>query len=118
MEIYLKRVYDPASKEDGARILVERLWPRGVKKEGLKMDGWLKEVAPSTDLRKWFSHDPTKWKEFQKKYFEELNKNREALKPILKVLHKSNVTLLYSSKDTEHNNAICLKNYLEKHRKN
>lgn len=113
MKINLKRVYDPVSKEDGVRILVERLWPRGVKKEDLKMDEWLKEVAPSTNLRKWFSHDPTKWKGFKKKYFEELNENPEALEPILKALHKGSVTLLYSSKDTEHNNAVCLKNYLE-----
>jgi uncharacterized protein YeaO (DUF488 family) len=105
------------SKEDGLRILIERLWPRGVKKEDLKMDGWLKEVAPSTDLRKWFSHDPVKWMEFQKKYFEELDENQEALEPIFKALHKGSVTLLYSSKDTEHNNAVCLKNYLQEHTK-
>jgi uncharacterized protein YeaO (DUF488 family) len=78
------------------------------------MHEWLKEVAPSTDLRKWFSHDPAKWKEFQKRYFEELNKNSEALEPLIKALHKGTVTLLYSSKDTEHNNAVSLKNYLEK----
>lgn len=114
MKINLKRVYDPVSKEDGVRILIERLWPRGVKKEDLKMHEWLKEVAPSTDLRKWFSHDPVKWKEFQKKYFEELNKNSEALEPLIKALLKGTVTLLYSSKDTEHNNAVSLKNYLEK----
>lgn len=114
MKINLKRVYDPVSKEDGVRILIERLWPRGVKKEDLKMHEWLKEVAPSTDLRKWFSHDPAKWKEFQKRYFEELNKNSEALEPLIKALHKGTVTLLYSSKDTEHNNAVSLKNYLEK----
>ncbi|KIC73448.1 Uncharacterized protein YeaO [Candidatus Protochlamydia amoebophila] len=118
VKINLKRVYDPASKEDGLRILIERLWPRGVKKEDLKMDEWLKEVAPSTDLRKWFSHDPAKWKEFQKKYFEELDENQVALEPILKALHKNSITLLYSSKDTEHNNAVCLRNYLEKHKKN
>ena len=114
MKINLKRVYDPVSKEDGVRILIERLWPRGVKKEDLKMHEWLKEVAPSTDLRKWFSHDPVKWKEFQKRYFEELNKNSEALEPLIKALRKDTVTLLYSSKDTEHNNAVSLKNYLEK----
>lgn len=113
MKINLKRVYDPVSKEDGPRILIERLWPRGVKKEDLIMDEWLKDVAPSTDLRKWFSHDPAKWKEFQKKYFKELDENHEALEPILKALHKGRVTLLYSSKDTEHNNAVSLKNYLE-----
>lgn len=111
--IKLKRVYDPASKEDGTRILVERLWPRGIKKEDLKMNLWLKEVAPSTNLRKWFSHDPAKWSKFQEKYEEELDANQEALEPIIKALRQGPVTLLYSSKDTEHNNAVSLKNYLE-----
>lgn len=112
--IKLKRVYDPASKEDGTRLLVERLWPRGVKKTELKIDAWLKEVAPSTDLRKWFSHDPAKWTEFQKKYLAELKKNPEAYQPILEALKHGTVTLIYSSHDTEHNNAVCLKRYLEK----
>lgn len=114
MKINIKRVYEPASKQDGIRILVERLWPRGVKKENLKMDFWLKEVAPSTELRKWFSHDPAKWERFQKKYIEELHENTEALESILSALKKGTITLLYSSKDTEHNNAVCLKKYLEK----
>lgn len=114
VKINLKKVYDPVAKEDGIRILIERLWPRGVKKEDLKMHEWLKEVAPSTDLRKWFSHDPAKWKEFQKRYSEELDDNSEALEPLIKALHKGTVTLLYSSKDTEHNNAVSLKNYLER----
>jgi uncharacterized protein YeaO (DUF488 family) len=113
MKIKLKRVYDPASKEDGTRILVERLWPRGVKKVDLILDGWFKEVAPSTQLRKWFSHDPAKWGQFQKKYFLELNANLEALEPLVRAIHKGTVTLIYSSHDTEHNNAICLKEYLE-----
>jgi uncharacterized protein YeaO (DUF488 family) len=114
VKINLKRVYEPVSKDDGVRFLVERLWPRGIKKEDLKMDEWLKEVAPSTELRKWFSHDPAKWQSLQKKYCKELSENHEALEPIVKALHKHTVTLLYSSKDTEQNNAVCLKNYLEK----
>ncbi|MBS0653020.1 MAG: DUF488 domain-containing protein [Verrucomicrobia bacterium] len=114
MKINLKRVYEPVSKQDGIRILVERLWPRGLKKENLKMDLWLKEVAPSTELRKWFSHDPAKWVRFQKKYVEELNEDTEALELIVNALKKGTVTLLYSSKDVEHNNAVCLKKYLEK----
>lgn len=114
MKIKLKRVYDPASKEDGVRFLVERLWPRGVKKEALSMHAWLKEVAPSTELRKWFSHDPAKWKQFQEKYFAELDENPEVLTPLIQKLHQGTVTLLYSSKDMEHNNAVSLKNYLEK----
>lgn len=113
MKIQLKRVYDPASKEDGVRILVERLWPRGIKKDELKMDAWLKDVAPSTELRKWFSHDPEKWEEFQKKYFMELDKNQGALAALVSKLHKGTVTLLYSSKDVEHNNALSLKHYIE-----
>jgi uncharacterized protein YeaO (DUF488 family) len=114
MKIKLKKVYDPVSKEDGARFLIERLWPRGIKKENLIMHAWVKEAAPSTELRKWFSHDPAKWKQFQEKYYKELDLNREALAPIIKELEKGTVTLLYTSKDTEHNNAVSLKNYLER----
>lgn len=114
MNIKLKRVYDPASKEDGSRILVERLWPRGIKKENLAIDEWLKEIAPSTVLRQWFSHDPAKWKEFQKKYYAELDDNPKAVAHILGKIQQGTVTLLYSSKDTEHNNAISLKRYLER----
>jgi uncharacterized protein YeaO (DUF488 family) len=110
--IALKRAYDPASSDDGTRFLVERLWPRGIKKEALRLDGWLKDVAPSTELRKWFSHDPAKWKEFQRKYFAELDKNQEALEPILAAARKGRVTLVFSSHDSEHNNAVALKSYL------
>lgn len=113
MKIKLKRVYEPASKEDGTRILVERLWPRGIKKSDLVMDKWLKEVAPSSELRKWFSHDPAKWEQFQKKYLIELDASPESVQFIVQALHRGPVTLLYSSKDTVHNNAVCLKNYLE-----
>ncbi|MBS4168451.1 DUF488 domain-containing protein [Parachlamydia sp. AcF125] len=112
MKIKLKRVYDPVSPQDGVRVLVERLWPRGIKKENLKYDLWLKEIAPSPDLRKWFAHDPAKWGAFQEKYREELDKNPAAIQKI-KNLNSKMITLLYSSKDTEHNNAVCLKNYLE-----
>ena len=114
MKINIKRVYDPVSKDDGVRILVDRLWPRGIKKEDLKMDFWLKEAAPSTDLRKWFSHDPAKSEGFQKKYFAELDEHPEVLEPIVDALKKGTVTLLYSARDTKENNAISLKNYLEK----
>lgn len=114
MKIKIKRVYDPASKEDGIRILVDRLWPRGIKKTDLKLDIWLKEAAPSTPLRKWFSHDPAKWGDFQKKYIKELEKNPEALEPIWKALDQGQVTLLYSARDPEHNQAVCLENFLLK----
>jgi len=111
--IRIKRAYDAPSKEDGVRLLVQRLWPRGVRKEKLKLDGWLKEVAPSTELRKWFNHDPKKWLEFQKRYRAELRKHPEAWKPILDAAKKRDVTLIFSSHDQEHNNVVALKAFLE-----
>lgn len=112
--IRLKRVYDPPEKIDGVRLLIDRLWPRGIKKSNLKIDSWIKEVGPSNELRKWFSHDPAKWKEFQKRYTAELDANPASWSPILEAISRGTVTLLYGSHDTEHNNAVCLKNYLEK----
>jgi uncharacterized protein YeaO (DUF488 family) len=114
--IKLKRAYDPASADDGVRILVERLWPRGVKKETLHLDAWLKDVAPSTELRKWFSHDPAKWSAFQRKYFAELDAKPDALEPIRKASSHGRVTLIFSSHDAEHNNAAALKAYIETHK--
>ena len=111
--IRIKWVRDPAEPGDGMRLLVERLWPRGVAKVKLKLDGWLKEAAPSTELRKWFSHDPAKWREFQKRYFAELKEHPEAWQPILDAAKKGTVTLLFSSHDAEHNNVVALKSYLE-----
>ena len=110
--IALKRAYQPAAKSDGRRILVERLWPRGIRKEALQLDAWLKDLAPSTDLRKWFSHDPEKWDEFRRRYFAELNASPEAWRPLLQNLSKP-LTLIYSSHDQEHNNAVALREYLE-----
>lgn len=113
---HLKRVYeDNDVTDDGARYLVERLWPRGIKKEKLIMDAWLKDTAPSTDLRRWFEHDPAKWDEFQRRYRAELDKNSDAWKPLVEASKRGKVTLLYSSRDTEHNNAVVLKSYLEEH---
>ena len=109
----LKRVYEDSERSDGARFLVERLWPRGMKKEKLKLDAWLKDVAPSDSLRRWFGHDPLKWNEFQKKYRAELIDNPDAWKPILEAAKRGHVTLLYSSRDREHNNALVLKSFLE-----
>jgi uncharacterized protein YeaO (DUF488 family) len=114
--IQLKRVRDAVAKTDGVRFLVERLWPRGVKKAGLKLDGWLKEAAPSMGLRKWFSHDPAKWKEFQRRYRAELHQRPEALTPIIEAARKGRVTLLFSSHDAVHNNVAALKAYLDKAR--
>jgi uncharacterized protein YeaO (DUF488 family) len=110
--ITTKRVYDPPSPSDGARFLVERLWPRGVAKEKLKIDAWLKEVGPSTELRKWFNHDPDKWDEFRKRYRRELDAHPDAWQPIVSAARRGPVTLVYSSHDTEHNNAVALREYL------
>jgi uncharacterized protein YeaO (DUF488 family) len=111
--IKLTRVYEPANSADGARYLVERLWPRGMKKTALRIDAWLKDVAPSTTLRRWFNHDPKKWGEFQRRYRRELNANPDALRPILNAAQQGNVALVYRSHDAEHNNAVVLKEYLE-----
>ncbi|HWR54654.1 MAG TPA: DUF488 domain-containing protein [Bryobacteraceae bacterium] len=111
--IRVKRVYEAESPDDGTRYLVERLWPRGIKKASLHVDGWVKEVGPSTELRQWFSHDPAKWDEFRRKYFDELDSLPDAWTPILETARHGTVTLLYSSHDTEHNNAVALKDYLE-----
>jgi len=111
--IQLQRAYDQPASQDGTRLLVERLWPRGVKKISLQIDDWLKEAAPSTELRKWFSHDPAKWNEFRRRYFAELKSNPEAWKPIVEAAHRGTVTLIYSSHDTEHNNAVALKEFIE-----
>jgi uncharacterized protein YeaO (DUF488 family) len=108
-----KRVYEPAERSDGLRFLVDRLWPRGIKKEALEMKAWLKDVAPSPGLRKWFSHDPAKWQEFQRRYRAELTANPDAWQPILEEAKQGNVTLLYSARDTEHNSAVLLKEFLE-----
>lgn len=111
--IQTKRVYEPAAKSDGQRFLVERLWPRGIKKEALRMTGWLKEVAPSNELRQWFNHDPAKWKEFQKRYRAELNGKPETWQPLQAAAKTGAVTLLFSAHDLEHNNALVLKTFLE-----
>jgi uncharacterized protein YeaO (DUF488 family) len=112
--IQIKRVYEAAAKTDGERFLVERLWPRGMKKETLQMTGWPKEVAPSDTLRRWFNHDPTKWKEFQRRYRVELDGKPEAWQPLLDAAESNDVTLLFSAHDLEHNNAVTLKAYLDK----
>ena len=111
--IKLKRAYDPPASSDGSRFLVERLWPRGIKKTALKMDAWLKDVAPSTELRKWFGHDPEKWSEFRKRYFVQLRRSGAAVEVLLEAAWKGTVTLLYSSHETEHNNAVALKEFLD-----
>jgi uncharacterized protein YeaO (DUF488 family) len=110
----IKRVYEKPEKEDGFRILVDRLWPRGLTKEKAKVDLWLKEIAPSTELRKWFAHDPEKWEEFKKRYLSELKKNKEPVAQLKEKMKERNVTLIYAAKDETHNEAQVLLNELKK----
>jgi len=112
-KLQLKRVYDEPTEQDGRRFLVERLWPRGVAKSPLADAEWLKDVAPSSELRDWFHHDPQRWNEFRRRYFAELKRHTDDLSPILEAAHKGKVTLLYSSHDKEHNNAVALREFLQ-----
>ncbi|MBK1872001.1 MULTISPECIES: DUF488 domain-containing protein [Marinobacter] len=119
MDIRIKRAYEDAARSDGPRILVDRIWPRGVAKEDADLEAWLKGLAPSTELRKWFDHDPEKWKEFRQRYLKELKASKEgdtadALKELQAILkeHKR-ITLVFAAKDTEHNNAVALRDFLD-----
>jgi len=111
--IRLKRVYDPYADSDGKRILVDRLWPRGIKKEDAGLDLWLKDIAPSDGLRKWFSHDPSRWQEFKKRYRKELEDNQEVIDALRMDARRNTITLLYAAKDTERNNAVVLREIIE-----
>ena len=113
MELKIKRVYEKPANEDGKRILVDRLWPRGLTKEKAAVDIWLKEIAPSTELRKWFNHEPAKWKAFQKKYHQELKENEEQVALLKEQQRKESVTLLYGAKDEQHNEALVIKEWLD-----
>lgn len=113
--IHIKRAYDPPGEDDGYRLLVDRYWARGIKREVMKLDGWLKEVAPSDDLRHWYGHDPVNWDEFCRRYFAELDGKPEAWQPILELAKQGDVTLLFGSREKELNNAAALKLYLEAH---
>jgi uncharacterized protein YeaO (DUF488 family) len=110
--IKLKRVYEDPSPEDGNRILVERLWPRGLRKERAAVDLWLKDVAPSAELRQWFGHDPARWKEFQKRYTAELRANKEAIQLLNQKAEEGPVTLVYAARDEAHNSALVLNRFL------
>ena len=110
----LKRIYAPLSPQDGRRLLVDRLWPRGIKKESAHVDAWLKEIAPSRELRTWYAHDPSRWDEFQRRYALELDQKPEIWQPILTSQADGRVTLLCAARDVEHSNAAALKSYLEK----
>ena len=113
--IRVQRVYDARQPGGGRRYLVDRFWPRGIKKEALGLTGWLKEVAPSRDLCRWFAHDPDRWDEFQLRYFAELDRSATAWKSLLDEARAGTVTLLFAARDTTHNNAAALKIYLENH---
>ncbi len=115
MAIYLKRAYDKPAKGDGFRVLVDRVWPRGVTKEQLKMDTWLKTIAPSASLRKWFGHDPEKWEEFRRRYFKELDSHPEEIRLLREQMRKGDVTLVFGAKETRFNNAEAIREYLESH---
>lgn len=113
MTLKLKRIYETQETADGVRILVDRLWPRGVSKSAATIDLWVKEIAPSQELRKWFAHNPKKWRAFRERYFRELDANPAAVETLRRQAKSKRVTLLFSARDTEHNNAVALKNYLE-----
>lgn len=113
MDIRLKRVYEEPSESDGTRILIDRLWPRGLTKEKAKVDVWLKEIAPTTELRKWFNHEPSKWPEFKKRYKTEISNNPEAISALKKHLASGKATILYGAKDEEHNDAVVIKQFFD-----
>lgn len=113
--IKIKRVYDPVELSDGQRFLVDRLWPRGITKSSLVMDAWIKDAAPSTELRQWFHHDPSRWNEFRLRYFAELESKPEVLEPLAELRRVGTVTLLSSAKDTDHNHAAALMEFLNAH---
>lgn len=112
-QLFLKRAYALSKKSDGKRILVDRLWPRGLTKEQAKIDLWIKEIAPSATLRKWFNHDPAKWEEFTERYIKELQQNQVNVLKLLDFIDDQTTTLIFSAKDEQHNNAVVLKKYIE-----
>jgi uncharacterized protein YeaO (DUF488 family) len=114
MTVTIKRVYEEPSDSDGTRVLVDRLWPRGLTKEKAKVDVWLKEIAPPTELRKWFNHEPSKWPEFKERYWAELRDNTELVSVLNKHMANGKVTIVYGAKDEEHNDAVVIKQYLDK----
>ena len=111
--IKTKRVYEKSTRKDGTRVLVDRLWPRGISKKDARIDEWLREIAPSDKLRKWFGHDPSKWEDFKRKYMKELEGNRDLKSKLENISRVGTLTLVYSAKDEKHNQAIALKEFLE-----
>lgn len=117
MSLQLKRVYDPPARKDGERVLVDRLWPRGISKEEARIDLWLKEIAPSEALRRWFNHDPKKWPEFKARYFRELAAHRESVEALARKARRHVVTLVFGAHDEKFNNAVALKDFLRRRKK-
>ena len=109
----MKRIYEPASPQDGRRFLVDRLWPRGLKRNDLSLDDWLKDLGPSDSLRRWFAHDPSRWDGFRRRYGAELDRHPDRWQSLLKMARRGSVTLLYGARDPNHNNAVALKSYLD-----
>jgi len=114
MAIRLKRAYDEPAQNDGYRILVDRVWPRGISKKEARLDEWLKNIAPSTELRKWFDHDPDKWEQFLERYFRELDEHKQAIDKLITLATNGRLTLVFAAKDRDHNNAVALKKYVIK----
>jgi len=114
MAIQIKRAYEAPTSGDGYRVLVDRVWPRGVKKDALRLDEWLKDLAPSTALRQWFGHDPEKWAEFKTRYFRELTAQAEQIKSLRQKAAQKTVTLVFGARDTQHSNAVALQEYLQR----
>lgn len=117
MRINIKRVYDPPASDDGVRVLVDRVWPRGKSKDSVKIDRWLKSVAPTTRLRQWFNHEPAKWAEFKKRYFDQLREHKAELRELLDSVDDDTLTLVFGAKDEKHNNAVALREYLNRMRR-
>jgi uncharacterized protein YeaO (DUF488 family) len=112
MDVQIRRAYDPPGRGDGYRVLVDRVWPRGVSKSDLNLDEWRKEIAPSTRLRQWFGHDPERWREFQERYFAELEENPDSVLDLVRRARNGRITLVYGARDPEHNQAVALSAYL------
>jgi uncharacterized protein YeaO (DUF488 family) len=115
-DVKLKRAYDTVARSDGRRILVDRIWPRGIARDALRIADWIKEAAPSPELRKWFGHEPARWAEFKRRYFQELDRQPDVLCSLVEKSCTGTVTLIFAAKDAEHNNAAALREYLERHK--
>jgi uncharacterized protein YeaO (DUF488 family) len=114
VSIWVRRAYEAPTRNDGVRVLVDRVWPRGVSREELEIDDWIRDLAPSTRLRQWFDHDPARWEEFQRRYFQELRGKEGPLRGLLERIQRGRVTLVYGARDPDHNNAVALRAFLER----